>query len=91
MGLWYGVLALSAVGAFVGCKRRARKVFFLVVVAAVWILLGALTNGNVGTVFRMRDMITPILLLFAAAGAVAIESYCEGARIRVHNLSRGAR
>jgi len=33
-----------------------------------WILIGALSMGNVGTLLRIRDMVTPFLLLYAGAG-----------------------
>lgn len=47
---------------------RKECALFPLVTLLGWTLMGTLSMANVGTLFRIRDMITPFLLLYAAAG-----------------------
>lgn len=70
--LWYLLVALAVVGVVVGLRRHF--VFTAVVtanaLAAAAIL--SLTNGNIGTLVRTRDMATPMLAILAGLGACVI-------------------
>lgn len=72
MILWYACLGFALRGVWRAVRWRRRQTLFLILPAAIWILLGAMTNGDVGTVFRFRDMVTPVVLLFACAGLSTI-------------------
>ena len=53
----------------------------LVAAFVVWTLMGSLSNANIGTLIRLRDMVTPIVLLFAAGGLWVVargkEDFCR--------------
>lgn len=64
---WYLVLPFAFWGIWSALRQNIRDTLAIVLTMPVWIFIGALTNGNVGTVFRIRDMITPFMLIFACA------------------------
>ena len=68
MVLWYFLLPFALVGIAAGVRWNTWNCGFLAAVLLVWVLMGALSIGNVGILIRMRDMTTPIVLIFAAAG-----------------------
>ncbi len=68
MVLWYLLLLFAFLGMQVSARWNFQDTFFLLLTLGAWIFLGALTSGNVGTVFRMRDMVSPYLLMFACVG-----------------------
>lgn len=68
MVLWYFLLPLALIGVVAGIRWNVWNCGFLVLTGSAWILVGALSNGNVGTLIRLRDMVTPIVLIFASAG-----------------------
>ncbi len=68
MILWYGVLLLAARGIFASLRQRAQGALFLLLPFLALSFLIALTIGNVGTLFRVRDMVTPFLLIYASVG-----------------------
>ena len=65
---WYFLLPLALIGVAAGLRRKPWNCGFLAMILFFWILMGALSNANIGTLIRLRDMVTPIVLLFAAAG-----------------------
>ncbi len=67
MILWYFILAFAGLGAWAAVGVRPQGIF-LVLVLALWLLIGAITNGNVGTLFRFRDMLTPLALTLGSLG-----------------------
>lgn len=69
MVLWYFALGLALIGAVSGLFWFRKRALFLILFLAAWVFVGAITNGNVGTVFRFRDMLTPLILLLACLGA----------------------
>ncbi|MBI3616101.1 MAG: glycosyltransferase family 39 protein [Candidatus Omnitrophica bacterium] len=75
--LWYLLLPFIIWGVLLSLRWNFRRSFFLVGSLGGWILLTALTSGNIGTVFRMRDMVTPFLFLF---GWVGIRHFLKGER-----------
>jgi len=80
MMAWYFLIPLIVAGLFYGLTRNFRRVLPLITFLSVWILLGALANGNAGTVLRMRDMVTPFLLILASAGGWYLSSEWGGRR-----------
>ncbi|MBI1952781.1 MAG: glycosyltransferase [Candidatus Omnitrophica bacterium] len=69
MFLWYAALGLSGVGILWSFRHRYRQTLFLFIPLALWSFVSAIGSGNVGTVFRIRDMVAPLYLMFACAGA----------------------
>jgi hypothetical protein len=67
--LWYLVLALLPVGIVAGWRRHPLAtclfVGFVVPTAAAL----AVTNGNIGTLLRLRGLVTPYVIWVAAVGA----------------------
>lgn len=68
MILWYFLLPLALIGVAAGVRWNTWNCSFLAATLSAWALMGALSIGNVGILIRMRDMATPIVLIFAAAG-----------------------
>lgn len=69
MVLWYLAMPLMVLGLVASARWNREGSLFLLLVLLSWTLIGSLTNGNVGTVFRVRDMVTPFYLVFTCAGA----------------------
>jgi hypothetical protein len=69
--LWYVILALTPIGMVAGWRRdrvvTALLAGFVLPTAAAL----ALTNGNVGTLLRLRGIIIPYLIWLSAAGLCA--------------------
>ncbi len=68
MILWYFLLPFALIGIGAGLRWNMWNCGFLVFVLLAWVLMGALSSANIGTIIRLRDMVTQILLLFAAVG-----------------------
>ncbi len=68
MIFWYFLLPFALVGVGAGLRWKPWDCCFLVLVLSAWITMGAISNANIGTLIRLRDMVTPIVLLFAAVG-----------------------
>ncbi len=79
--LWYLLVALAVVGVVVGLRRHL--VFTAVVTANVLAAAAilSLTNGNIGTLVRTRDMVTPMLAILAGLGACAIARWAVRAGV----------
>jgi hypothetical protein len=72
MVIWYIMLLFSIAGAFVQLRRNRKMGQALL---AFFLLVGtifAMTGGNIGTDFRIRDTLTPLIILFAAIGLKAL-------------------
>lgn len=69
MVLWYGILLLGLVG-FWRLWRDPCTLWTLLISTFLISFFIGMTSGNVGTVFRHRDLLTPIWLLLAAGGLV---------------------
>jgi len=70
--IWYFLLIFSIPGISEQLKHNWRKslvfVLYLLIVGSII----SFTGGNIGTVFRIRDMLTPIILLFSSVGLLKI-------------------
>lgn len=66
--VWYALFPFVLIGIIQGVRRNPEKTFPLILTAVVFVAAGSLPNGNIGTVFRMRDMVTPLFLILGCAG-----------------------
>ena len=66
---WYYCLFLAAMGIGFSFLRGVEGHTFCLLMGLISLsVIGALPSGNAGTVFRLRDIITPMVLIFACAG-----------------------
>lgn len=70
--LWYVIIALLPVGIVAGWRRDPLLTSLLVGLAVPTAAALAVTNGNVGTLLRLRGLVTPYLVWLSAVGACAI-------------------
>lgn len=68
MVLWYALLPFAAWGIGMELRHNFRNSAFLAFCLIVWTVISALASGNIGLLFRIRDMVTPFILIFACAG-----------------------
>ena len=68
MLIWYFLLPFALIGAAAGIRWNTWNCAFLAALLLIWIPMGAMAIGNVGILTRMRDMTTPFILIFSAAG-----------------------
>jgi hypothetical protein len=69
--LWYAVLVLLPFGAVAGWRRDPLVTCLLLSYAAPTACVLALTNGNVGTLVRLRGLVMPYLVWVSAVGFCA--------------------
>ena len=69
--LWYVILALAPIGMVAGWKRDRAVASLLAGFALPTAAAIALTNGNVGTLIRMRGIVIPYLIWLGAVGFCA--------------------
>jgi hypothetical protein len=81
--LWYGVLILLPVGVAAGFRRDPVITCLLVGYVLPTAAVLALTNGNVGTLLRLRGLVTPYLVWLSAIG------FCASLQLLAHGR-RGA-
>jgi hypothetical protein len=70
--LWYLMLILSPIGFVAGWKRSPLLTCLLVGYALPTAVVLAFTNGNVGTLLRLRALVTPQLIWVSALGLLAV-------------------
>ncbi len=68
MIIWYVIVLFSIAGAFIQLKRNRKITLALLAFLLLVGTIFAMTGGNIGTDFRIRDALTPLILLFAAIG-----------------------
>lgn len=73
--LWYALVALFPIGVVAGWRRDAATVAVFAGYLAVTSLVLAVTNGNVGTLVRLRGMAMVIVLWISAVGLCAVLEY----------------
>jgi hypothetical protein len=69
--LWYVMLVLLPIGAVAGWRRDPLVTCLLVGFTLPTAAVLALTNGNVGTLLRLRGLVTPYLVWVSAVGLCA--------------------
>jgi hypothetical protein len=70
--LWYGMLIALPFGIREGWRRDAVTTAVLVGFVLPFAAAIALTNGNVGTLLRLRGLVSPYLIWVSALGALAL-------------------
>ena len=70
--LWYMILALLVPGVRAGWKRDPLVTSLLLGYALPTAAALALTNGNVGTLLRLRGLVTPYLIWLSALGLCVV-------------------
>lgn len=69
---WYAMLILAPIGFIAGWKRSPLLVCVLAGYAIPTALTLAVTNGNVGTLLRLRALVTPQLVWIGALGMLDV-------------------
>ena len=69
---WYALLAMLPFGLAAGWRRDPLTTSLLIGYALPTAAVLALTNGNVGTLLRLRGLVTPYLLWIGVLGMIAI-------------------
>lgn len=77
--IWYLMIIGLPAGLLAGWKRDPWTVSILVGLAVPLAVAVALTNGNVGTLLRLRGLVTPHLLWIGALGLLAMVNASIGA------------
>ncbi|MDP7384728.1 MAG: glycosyltransferase family 39 protein [Nitrospinota bacterium] len=67
MMLWYVILLASLAGIW-RLRRNPSELFILLVFLGAASAIMGMTGGNVGTIFRHRDVLTPVLIAAAGGG-----------------------
>lgn len=78
MILFYGLYLLAAVGGVVSYRRVGWRYWPAWAFLGFGVLANALTQGNIGTLFRHREIMTPIILAVAAVGVVEVVRWFHG-------------
>lgn len=78
--VWYLLLPFAGLGMVCAIRSNAAGVWGFPIFLFCFISVVAMAGGNVGTTFRHRDMITPFVLLFGAAGVARLASAALGDR-----------
>ena len=79
---WYGVEALGVLALVVYGRRRWRDVYLLVTFVGALVVIAAIVEGNVGTIFRKRSMLMPAAFVMAGIGFVWLEDKWRERRAR---------
>ena len=69
---WYVLLALLPIGAIAGWRLDPWVTSLLIGLAVPTAVVVAMTNGNVGTLLRLRGLVTPYLIWLSALGLIAL-------------------
>ncbi len=70
MLLWYFLLPFAILGVTISARYRLKESLILIIYFLVMTSALAVTGGNIGTIFRLRDFNTPIVLIFSSVGLV---------------------
>jgi len=68
MLFWYFLLPFSALGLIIGLRYNYSNTMCVFIFLLVMHFVLSLFEGNVGTVFRHREMVVPFILILAVAG-----------------------
>ena len=68
MILWYLLLVFAMVGILFGLRYNWRYTFIFIINILLLSSVIALSSGNIGTLFRHRDIVTSFYLIFSAVG-----------------------
>jgi len=68
MILWYLMIMFAMTGMAFGLRYSYKYTLIITTYIFIFSSVIALTSGNIGTLFRHRDMVTPFYLIFSAIG-----------------------
>lgn len=71
MALCYFLIPFAILGLAISVRYRLRESVFLIIYFLIMTSALAVFGGNIGTIFRFRDVITPILLVFSSVGLIS--------------------
>ncbi len=74
MALWYVLIVFAILGMAISIRYRFRESLALIIYFVLMTSALAVTGGNIGTVFRLRDINTPIILIFSSIGLLNVFS-----------------
>lgn len=80
--LWYLLIPFIFIGMITALRYKWKETF---IIFTYIILLGsviAIGSGNIGTLFRHRDMVTPFFLIFGSVGLIKIFGQQENFKYR---------
>lgn len=66
--LWYALLPFALIGVFFNLNGNIRQSVVFIIYFFVFGSILALSGGNIGTDFRFRDLLTPIVIIFSSIG-----------------------
>ena len=66
--IWYALFPFAVIGLILALRKKQENTLALVLTAVAFTGIGALASGNIGTVFRQRDLVTPLFLILGCAG-----------------------
>lgn len=78
--VWYALFPFAVIGLILGLRKKQEEFLALVLTMAIFTGVGALANGNIGTLLRQRDMVTPLFLILGCAGLYQVirRPYIQG-------------
>lgn len=79
--VWYLIVLLTPVGVVAGWKRDPIVTSLLIGFAVTAAAVLAVSTGNVGTLLRLRGLVTPYLIWLAALGLCAIAESAVATRV----------
>lgn len=79
---WLVILAFAVPGTIAGWRRDPRVTALLVGFIVPTAVAVAVTTGNVGTLLRLRGLVTPFLVWLSALGALTVAEYLLTSRQR---------
>lgn len=73
MVVWYGLIVMSMLGIMRLIKAgKSKEIFPPLVFLILYVTIVGMTSGNIGTVIRFRDTITPFIIMFASCGIASL-------------------
>jgi hypothetical protein len=72
MVIWYACLAIAVPGGRAVLRERGDFGGFMLIFFAIFVSVSGMSEGNIGILIRHRDMVTPVVILLAAAGTSAV-------------------
>ncbi|MFH1508126.1 MAG: glycosyltransferase family 39 protein [Candidatus Omnitrophota bacterium] len=72
MFFWYPLLSFALLGLFILMRYLSGQYLILFIYFLTMSFMIAMSQGNVGTLFRFRDLLTPVILLWSSVGIAKV-------------------